>query len=478
MRIDVLSIFPEYLAPLRLSLIGRAAEAGPLDLHVHDLRDWTNDPHRTVDDTPAGGGAGMVMKPDVWGRAIDDVLAQVGDIPTPTESLTRPEGAERPERARRTVLAIPTPSGAPLTQRVVEDLATADHLVIACGRYEGIDARVALHYDLAGVETLEYSLGDYVLNGGEVAALALVEAVGRLIPGVVGNPASLDEESHGSAGLLEYPVFTRPTEWRGWQIPDVLLSGHHARIERWRRDRALERTGRNRPSMIRNLRPDQIQPGDKAVLGPMGWAVTPDGTRPVYVLEARPEHAEALAALAAATFPLACPPTLNREAIDEFIAENLSAERFAEYIAHPERHRILVAFFDPDAGDPVGYALTHLPTRAAEPPYAEDVAALVTDLPAAELSKIYVREDLHSSGIAHRLLGAMIATLGADRIDGQPIRSLWLGTNARNKRAQKFYRATGFVKVGTRRFVVGGREQHDSVWVRNLVEENSPAVAD
>ena len=199
MRIDVLTIFPAYLDALDLSLVGKARRDGLLDLRVHDLRDWTTDRHRTVDDTPFGGGAGMVMRPDVWGTALDDVLAAA---------------ARRP--AARRVLLVPTPSGDRFTQAMAEDLAGADQLVLACGRYEGIDARVAEHYRTHGdVEVHEISLGDYVLNGGEVAALVVVEAVARLLPGVIGNPASLVEESHGAAGLLEYPVYTKPPEWAG-----------------------------------------------------------------------------------------------------------------------------------------------------------------------------------------------------------------------------------------------------------------------
>lgn len=250
MRIDVVTIFPEYLAPLDLSLVGKARTAGILDLRVHDLRSWTADRHRTVDDTPFGGGAGMVMRPDVWGTALDDVLAGGGH------------------------LLLPTPSGTPLTQRTAERLAGEEHLVIACGRYEGIDARVAEHYaTVPGVRVSEFSLGDYVLNGGEVAALVLVEAVARLLPGVVGNPESLVEESHGAAGLLEYPVYTKPPSWAGLEVPEVLLSGHHARIGRWRRDEALARTARRRPDLVAALDVATLDVRDVAVLTGLGWVV-------------------------------------------------------------------------------------------------------------------------------------------------------------------------------------------------------------
>lgn len=254
MRVDVVTIFPEYLAALDLSLVGKARTAGLLDLRVHDLRAWTDDRHRTVDDTPVGGGAGMVMRPDVWGRALDDVL-------TPDAHLV-----------------VPSPAGERFTQRRAEQLATEPHLVVACGRYEGIDARVVEHYAARGRVT-EVSLGDYVLNGGEVAALVVVEAVARLLPGVVGNPQSLVEESHGAAGLLEYPVFTKPPSWQGHDVPEVLLSGHHARIERWRRDEALRRTAVRRPDMLAALDVAALDRHDREVLAACGWVVAGDALR-------------------------------------------------------------------------------------------------------------------------------------------------------------------------------------------------------
>lgn len=257
MRIDIVSIFPDYLSPLALSLVGKARTTGILDLRVHDLRDWTTDRHRTVDDTPFGGGAGMVMRPDVWGTALDDLVV---------------DGAH---------LLLPTPSGAPLTQRHAETWAQDEHLVIACGRYEGIDARVAEHYGTRpGVRVSEYSIGDYVLNGGEAAALVLVEAVVRLLPGVVGNPESLVEESHGSAGLLEYPVYTKPPAWRELDVPEVLLSGHHGRVARWRRDQALARTAARRPDLLRLLDPAGLDRADRTALAELGWTVGGDGVGP------------------------------------------------------------------------------------------------------------------------------------------------------------------------------------------------------
>ena len=230
LRADVVTIFPEYLAPLRLSLIGKAIDAGLVGLGVHDLRSWTHDRHRTVDDTPYGGGAGMVMRPEPWGAALEAVVP--------------------PGSAGTTRLVVPTPSGRRFTQAVASELAAEQHLVFACGRYEGIDARVTA--DAATrMRVEEISIGDYVLNGGEAAVLVILEAVVRLLPGVVGNPASLTEESYAAEhdGLLEGPVYTRPTRWRGLDVPPVLLSGNHAAIAAWRRAQALERTRRVRPDL-------------------------------------------------------------------------------------------------------------------------------------------------------------------------------------------------------------------------------------
>jgi len=222
-KIDILSIFPDYLAPLELSLPGKARAKGLLDITVHDLRDWTTDKHHTTDDTPYGGGAGMVMKPEPWGAALDQV-------------------------ATGAIIIFTTPSGQPFTQAVARELSSHEHLVFACGRYEGIDQRVIEHAATIGT-VREISLGDYVLNGGEVAALAITEAVVRLIPGFMGNAASLVEESHED-GLLEYPVYTKPASWRGHDVPDVLLSGDHARIARWRHEQAVQRTAERRPDLV------------------------------------------------------------------------------------------------------------------------------------------------------------------------------------------------------------------------------------
>lgn len=233
MRLDIVSIFPDYLAPLSLSLPGKAIATGLVDLSVHDLRDWTHDRHRTVDDTPYGGGAGMVMKPDPWGEALDALAS--GDDPD----------AAGPR------LLVMTPSGRPFTQAMAEELSAEEHLIIACGRYEGIDARVVDHAHTR-MRVDEVSIGDYVLNGGEAAALVITEAVVRLIPGVIGNPESLAEESHapGHDGLLEYPVFTKPPVWRGLDVPEILFSGHHGKIAAWRRDQAETKTRERRPDLI------------------------------------------------------------------------------------------------------------------------------------------------------------------------------------------------------------------------------------
>jgi len=230
-RVDIVTIFPEFFSVLDVSLLGRARETGVLDIRVHDLRDFTHDRHRTVDDTPAGGGAGMVMKPEPWAEALDAVLAETA--------------AERPA-----TVVFPTPAGALFTQAHARDLSTREHLVFCCGRYEGIDQRV-IENTVArpGVDVLELSLGDYVLNGGEVAAMAMIEAAARLVPGVVGNPDSLVEESHED-GLLEYPSYTKPAIWRGLETPPVLLGGNHAAIAAWRREQQLERTRRVRPELL------------------------------------------------------------------------------------------------------------------------------------------------------------------------------------------------------------------------------------
>jgi tRNA (guanine37-N1)-methyltransferase len=239
-QIDVITIFPEYLAPLRQSLLGKAAERGLVRIGVHDLRQWTDDVHRTVDDSPYGGGPGMVMRPEPWGRALD---------------VVRPPG---------TRLVVPTPAGQPFTQAMAAQWATEPGLVFACGRYEGIDQRVADWAADAGPVS-EVSLGDYVLAGGESAVLVMVEAVTRLLPGVVGNRESVEFDSHAD-GLLEGPSYTRPASWRGHDVPPVLLSGDHAAIARWRRGESLRRTATRRPDLLAALPDDGLSTDDLAAL--------------------------------------------------------------------------------------------------------------------------------------------------------------------------------------------------------------------
>lgn len=223
MKIDIVTIFPAFFDVLDVSLIGKALDKNLVEISVHDLRDATTDPHRSVDDTPYGGGAGMVMSPEPWGVVLDRLLT--------TDS----------------VLVVPSPAGRLFTQAQAKELAQAGHLVFACGRYEGIDQRVIEHYSQSHT-VLELSLGDYVLNGGEVAVVAMVEATLRLVPGVIGNPESLIEESH-EEGLVEYPSYTKPRTWRGIEVPEVLLSGHHEQIRQWRHEQSVARTERMRPDL-------------------------------------------------------------------------------------------------------------------------------------------------------------------------------------------------------------------------------------
>jgi tRNA (guanine37-N1)-methyltransferase len=246
MKIDIVSIFPEYLEPLRLSLVGKAREAGLIELAVHDLRQWAHDVHRTVDDSPYGGGPGMVMRPEPWGEALDALVDTHATV------------------------VVPTPAGRLFDQSLAYTLAERSHLIFACGRYEGIDQRVL---DEAGTrsEVMEISIGDYVLFGGEVAVLVLLEAVTRLLPGVLGNAGSLLEESH-TDGLLEAPVYTKPATWRGYEVPEILRSGDHARIARWRRDQSLLRTAERRPDLLEGVR-DGLGKPDRKVLEGAGFPV-------------------------------------------------------------------------------------------------------------------------------------------------------------------------------------------------------------
>jgi tRNA (guanine37-N1)-methyltransferase len=272
-RIDIVTIFPDYFGPvgkdgrvgdsgpLGVSLIGKAGARGDIDFRVHDLRSWAHDVHNTVDDTPFGGGPGMVMKADVWGEALDDVLAAAPASRVPAR------------------LVVPTPSGGPFTQERAASYAQEAHLVFACGRYEGIDSRVVAEAQ-ARMPVDEVSIGDYVLAGGEAAVVVIVEAVCRLLPGVLGNEQSHSDDSFGGtggamSGLLEGPVYTRPRTWREHEVPDVLLSGNHQAIARWRRDQALRRTAANRPDLIRRLAaaPDGLDKRDRQVLADVGFPV-------------------------------------------------------------------------------------------------------------------------------------------------------------------------------------------------------------
>lgn len=238
MRIDIVTIFPSFFDVLDISLLGKARQSGIIDLGVHDLRDYTHDRHRTVDDTPYGGGAGMVMRPEPWGEALDALLgpATIASDGGPVEPGADP------------LVIFPSPAGEVFTQATARALAHEQHLVFGCGRYEGIDQRVFDHAAWRARVKL-VSMGDYVLNGGEVAVMAMIEAIGRLIPGVVGNPESLVEESHEN-GLLEYPSYTKPASWRGLEVPPVLLSGNHGAIAAWRHEQQLERTRRVRPDLL------------------------------------------------------------------------------------------------------------------------------------------------------------------------------------------------------------------------------------
>ena len=310
MRIDIVTIFPDYFGPasseggpLGVSLIGKAAARGDVEFHVHDLRQWATDVHHTVDDTPFGGGPGMVMKADVWGAALDAVLAAdfrsppnppgssaslsgpstppapltVSSAPSAASSSPVPPAAAPCSSAR---LVVPTPSGVPFSQGMAVAYAGERHLVFACGRYEGIDGRVVEDARERGLAVDEVSIGDYVLAGGEAAVVVIVEAVCRLLPGVLGNERSVSDDSFGGGGgamrgLLEGPVYTRPRSWRGHEVPPVLLSGDHAAIARWQRDEALRRTAARRPDLIGRLAADGdgLDGRDRTVLIQAGFPV-------------------------------------------------------------------------------------------------------------------------------------------------------------------------------------------------------------
>jgi len=250
MRIDIVTIFPEFFDILDVSLLGKARVSGLIETHVHDLRDGAHDKHRTVDDTPYGGGAGMVMKPEPWGVVLDGILSDAGSTP-----ITISAPADADTLTGGPLLIVPSPAGEQFTQAMARELAHEQQIIFACGRYEGIDQRVVDHYS-SRMRVRLVSLGDYVLNGGEVATLAMIEAVGRLIPGMVGNPESLIEESHEN-GLLEYPSYTKPSTWRDLDVPPVLLSGNHGAISTWRHEQQVKRTTRVRPDLLPGFLADE-----------------------------------------------------------------------------------------------------------------------------------------------------------------------------------------------------------------------------
>lgn len=461
MRFDIVSVFPSYLNSLKLSLVGKATEGGAIDIQVHDLRDWTEDRHRTVDDTPVGGGAGMVMRADIWGKALD-------------EAFDADLGKDSPRR----ILAIPTPAGYPLSQEICADLAkNSDQIVIACGRYEGIDGRVAEHYaSLEDVEVFEFSLGDYVLNGGEVAALALVEAVARLVPGVIGNPASLVEESHGGAGLLEYPSYTRPLDWRGLPVPGILTSGDHRRVARWRRDEALRRTVLRRPDMIAALDASSLDRRDRAALGQHGWYWPKHSDLGMKPIKPTAEFVRDVAvagdysALARRTFPDACPPGMDQDDVTAFLEENLSRAAFEEYIASPDC--VVVGIRD-DKSVLIAYSLCVIPEAdgVAGAEGGAPVDAVLSNGerigPLIEMSKFYLDRPWRGTGLAGMLMNATLHELSArTRAWERPY--VWLGTNAKNRRAYGLYAKLGFESVGHRSFMVGEQNNDDIVMARTL----------
>ncbi|MFE7131323.1 tRNA (guanosine(37)-N1)-methyltransferase TrmD [Streptomyces sp. NPDC057638] len=262
MRLDVITIFPEYLEPLNVSLVGKARARGQLDVRIRDLRQWTHDRHHTVDDTPYGGGPGMVMKTEPWGEALDEALADGYET-----------GAHGP------TLVVPTPSGRPFTQELAQRLAQRPWLIFTPARYEGIDRRVIDEY-ATRMPVHEVSIGDYVLAGGEAPVLVITEAVARLLPGVLGNAESHQDDSFAPGAmenLLEGPVYTKPPRWRGRTVPDVLTSGHHGKIARWRRDEAFRRTALHRPDLIERCDPATFDKKDRETLSILGWAPEPGG---------------------------------------------------------------------------------------------------------------------------------------------------------------------------------------------------------
>ncbi|KAB7789395.1 tRNA (guanosine(37)-N1)-methyltransferase TrmD [Bifidobacterium cebidarum] len=280
MKIDIVSVFPEYFEVLNLSLMGKAQDKGLLEITAHNLRDWTHDVHHSVDDTPVGGGAGMVMKPEVWAECLDELLglgapAQQESSAQAEAATMQPPATDAHGSAAAPVLIFPNPSAPLFTQRDATELSHAGHLLFGCGRYEGYDSRIPDYYRAQGIDVREYSIGDYVLNGGEVAVSVMLEAITRLMPGFMGNPDSIVEESYtGEGALLEHRQYTKPAVWRGLKVPDVLLSGDHGKVDRFRRDEALARTNDIRPDLIKALDCKALDKADRKTLMALGWEVS------------------------------------------------------------------------------------------------------------------------------------------------------------------------------------------------------------
>lgn len=299
MKIDIVSVFPEYFEVLNLSLLGKAQAKGLVEVTAHNLRDWTHDVHHSVDDTPVGGGAGMVMKPEVWSECLDELLQLEPAVVENTENIedsadscdtcdsgnsatvavpAESGNSEKTDIAQSSagpVLIFPNPSAPLFTQQDATELSHADHLLFGCGRYEGYDARIPQYYRAQGIDVREYSIGDYVLNGGEVAVSVMLEAITRLLPGFMGNAESIVEESYtGENALLEHRQYTKPAEWRGIKVPDVLLSGNHAKVDRFRRDEALQKTDELRPDLIEALDCAKLDKADRKTLMALGWEVS------------------------------------------------------------------------------------------------------------------------------------------------------------------------------------------------------------
>lgn len=287
MKIDIVSVFPEYFEVLNLSLLGKAQSKGLVEVTAHNLRDWTHDVHHSVDDTPVGGGAGMVMKPEVWSECLDELLQLEPAVIDNTENIEDSADSfdtgdscdtadsDTAQSSASPVLIFPNPSAPLFTQQDATELSHADHLLFGCGRYEGYDARIPQYYRAQGIDVREYSIGDYVLNGGEVAVSVMLEAITRLLPGFMGNAASIVEESYtGDNALLEHRQYTKPAEWRGIKVPDVLLSGNHAKVDRFRRDEALAKTDELRPDLIEALDCAKLDKADRKTLMALGWEVS------------------------------------------------------------------------------------------------------------------------------------------------------------------------------------------------------------